>query len=395
MDLHTGLLDPEPELRILTGTLLLELNDPELGARVAMLLPSEHSLDASEAFILILRAKPDADSFEPLLQRLPEVSLSGPAAEALWALLQEDLLLPAQTAELRAATGALLETHHSPALARLMAATGLEGELLALGMQLAEVDDTMAAAIAEGFLHLERRDLLLPHASRSAIMPYAIRSFHADPMDTGVFQDLLDLQPDEAYRELWLSVMRSSLRRLGAGEIMTCVELLHDRDHVTEDVRKTILLDLVTTPPADLAVDMHAALLGKVIPLLISAGDALQGLELLLAFEDVAATPSLAEAHLDLALLSGYFDLAFELNPDPASWMDRIEKWADAWPDAMRAAADEIGKERFSPQINELLLLRYHALRDTLGMGSTTQPPQPGNEDDEESGQAGRGQGRG
>jgi hypothetical protein len=341
--------DEVPELRLAAAELLDELGDERASEAIAGRLATETSPTVIAGMLNVLARRPTQASLSPALRLLANDASADHAADALWQILQGPLGTPANLAETRE-PARVAARRLTPATLRLAALVGNERDVADLTALLDNDDPARRTAVAEGFYRRGLRQPLLDRSGDEAIYPFVIRAVADGPADLPAFSMLAGLQPPEAHRRLWGEMVLRMASRLPADELLTIDEVLRSIAYADVALRRDLMAQAVARPRDAISSETRAKIAERLAPMLIDLGEAARAHELLESLNGNAAAPTLRVVRFQAAALTGHYELAAQIQPDPTPWVSLLGREFELGNPATARLHDEITR-RFGEQL--------------------------------------------
>ncbi|MHC5113367.1 MAG: hypothetical protein ACYTGP_02935 [Planctomycetota bacterium] len=354
------LSDEVPSVRLAALRLLHELDEPEVGRMIVERLATERNRVVLGGIMKVLEDRPLVAALEPVLGWLSDAQLGPVAAEATWAILDNQ---PAGTAAIgeaererirKIARDALLRLPSlsaNPPLARLLARVGTDDDLPLVEPLLDDPDANLRRAVAEGLRARGRHEPLLARADDEAIYPSALGVLADGPADLARFDRLVALRRHETNgAERWSEAVRTLARRLDPSLLLAADDILARVENGDTSLRILVLTRAGLARDA-MPNDIRGAILVRVTPLLVAENNALRAFELIEQYEDTALHADLPAAKFRAALLAGRYDAAEQVHPEPAAWITLLAELGPSEQAVAVRLRDEI-RRRFANRLD-------------------------------------------
>jgi hypothetical protein len=343
------LSDEVPELRLAAAELLDELGDERASEAIAARLTTETSPQVIAGMLNLLARRPTQASLAPTLRLLGNDASADHAADALWQILQSPLGTAANLAEVRE-PARVAARRLTPATLRLAALVGDERDTADLTVLLDDDNPARRAAVAEGFFRRGLRQPLLDRSGDEAIYPFVIRAIADGPADLPAFTMLAGLEPPEAHRRLWGEMVLKMASRLPADDLLIIDEVLRSIAYADVALRRDLMAQAVARPRDAISSETRTRIVERLAPMLIDLGEAARAHELLESLNGNTASPTLRVPRFQAAALTGHYDLAAQIQPDPAQWVSLLAREFERGNPATVRLHDEIAR-RFGEQL--------------------------------------------
>jgi hypothetical protein len=274
-------------------------------------------------------------------------------------MMQSPLATPDSMAQVRAPASDAARRMMSPATLRLAALVSSERDASDLTAILDHEDRQLRSAVAEGLWKRGLRQPLIDRAADASIYPFAIRAVADGPADLANFNLLIGLRPADANRRLWREMVVRLASRLTASLLLSADDALAALAYADASLRRDVLNTAFAQPRDALQPDQRLRVIERLAPLLIELGESPRAWDLIESLNGAASTPTLQPARFQAAALTGHYDLAAQLQPDLAAWLDLLDRESQrahgaegAWEVACARLYDEIVR-RFANDLQQ------------------------------------------
>jgi hypothetical protein len=298
-----------------------------------------------------------------VLAWLPDPELGAKAVAALWTLVRHAQFSAERQGKIRDAVRARYDAAPTPALARVLARIGTADDVAELTKFLDGTDDACCKAVAEGFVERGEILRLYDRSSDPRIEPFALDALARGGAELQNFQRLatLSVRPESLTR--WSAAVRELARRLPASDIVAADDVLR-ADGRADLVQRSVVLSEVAARTENVSAEERIAVLSRLTPMLLQQGEAQVALELLESAN--GDHRELAPMRFEAALTVGRFDLAAQLESEPAPWIATLRIVASRDESAARRIRDEI-TARFGSVLTEADRRTLDGLDGVLG----------------------------
>lgn len=378
-----GRIDPEreprPAIRSRALALLESIRRPDFAERVTPFFVQESDPKVLGAYLTMFQQRPATSdaAFERLASLLErsgnDAALEEELARTIVRLGDVGALNEDRMARLRPIARTMENKLTTPAFVRLAGAVAEESRLDRVEALLTSPDRSLRRAAAEVMRQRGRRDTLAAHHADEAIYPVAIRAAADPPPSLESLRRILSwTPPTESASSDRAQVVAELATALPLSELLAADDLLLGEEWPTEAMRLEILSKAVkrasevnggatrsegsTTVPPSVLIRLGNLLIGSDDPRrLQTVIDRLGN-----SHEDGAE-----ELRFAAAILQQQYDLAEELRPDPAIWLDLLERLVARGSAAAAPLNDELDR-RFRTDLTPEQSVRLQKAADSL-----------------------------
>ena len=337
-------------LRLSAAGLLHDLNYQGTAELVAAALNNESDHQIATGYLEILAKRPTQAGLDATLRWLNDPAAGKAAAQALWAIISNDLLEDVRLPAARRAARAALEQQGTPLHARLLAGIGEDQDLARVEGLLDAPDPAARRAVAEGLCWAGRKEPLLRRVGDDEVYPFVVRVLIQGPADLATLRQVAQLAPPEAHHQEWAHAIRALAERLAPADLLAADDMLASLEHVDLQLRAAVLAKVADIPPKTTIPQQRSSLLARLAELRLALGQYELAFDVIQALDGAPMTPALARLRFRAAALAGHYEEAADFNEDVLAWVELLVEAAEPNPLAAVALRKEI-QRRFGDQL--------------------------------------------
>ncbi len=366
--------DEDAEIRRRTARLIDQLGIESAGSRLAQRLGVETSPDVAAALMDLLIKRPTAAAIEPLRRWIGgeavenNHALSDRAAAVVWELSNAIELDEAQRAALCESIRSADRWRGSAEHARLLGAVGNENDLHEIESLLDGSEPVMRRAVAEAFLRRSLQQPLLERSNDEVIYPFAVRALARGDVDMNAARQVLAMPPiSEAARTAWNEALVTIAGRLPTSAILELDDLLAGQTSIVSlaQLRTDVLAKAREVMPESTLPELRVKVLTRLAQQLLLLDNAIAAHEVMESVNGLALDEESRKVRFEAAALSGNYDIAAQLEAEPAAWLHLLAALATGRRPAAINLRDEIDR-RFGGRLDEALQADFEQLSELL-----------------------------